>query len=79
MKRYGLKKNNWTMKVLPISCVIFLGLLGLGAILPADTQYNCDILDTIMNKDFESKDDASDPALVQAWNDCLEKGFVPKP
>lgn len=70
MKNYRLKKNNWTMKVLPVLCILFVSLITLGIITQNQDQYDCETLGKIFNQDFEGEQ-ASDPALRQAYDDCL--------
>ena len=69
MKKYRLKKNNWTMKVLPILCIVFVSLVVLGIITQNQDQSDCETLGKIFNQDFEG-DLTSDPMLKQAWIDC---------
>lgn len=69
MTKYRIKKNNWTMKVLPILCILFVSLVILGLITQNQDQYDCETLDKIFKQDFEGSI-SSDPALKQAWEDC---------
>ena len=70
MKKYSLKKNNWTMKVLPVLCILFASLIILGIVTQNPDPYDCETLGKIFESDFEG-DLASDPLLKQAWFDCL--------
>ena len=65
-----LKKNNWTLKVLPVLCILFVSLVTVGIITNNQDQYDCETLGKIFDQDFEGSE-ASDPALRQAWIDCL--------
>ena len=65
-----LKKNNWTLKVLPVLCILFVSLVTLGIITSNQDQYDCETLGKIFEQDFEGSE-VSDPVLKQAYNDCL--------
>lgn len=75
MKKYRVKKNKWTMRVLPILCLSMVVLVALGFIFPANTGFTCEEIDRIQQKDFGNMDDG----LSSAWNDCVTMGYVPKP
>lgn len=75
MKKYGLKKNKWTLRVLPLLLLSMGVLVALGFIFPSDAGFSCEEIDNIQRKDFGTLD----PELSKAWNACIIKGYVPKP
>jgi len=75
MKKYKLKKNKWTLRVLPLLILSMGVLVALGFIFPSGTGFSCDELDNIQRKDFGSLDSE----LSKAWNTCIITGYVPKP